>query len=160
MQAAFVMTSRIIIAAFLLLGPLHAFAAGDLAVFRESASLALVEIGLRDVPEGAYACVSIDDRLPSDEQLAAFRALHVRDVGGPGACVCTKGDPAGSCTRVDTGQKACVVSVRAFELHYPDHASAELLVLCGWPNGGGQFADFEKRDGQWRYIGARTYIKL
>jgi len=160
MKFAFVLTLRIAILVVPLLGSLQASAAGDLAQFRESASLALVEIGLRDVPEGAYACVSVDDRLPSDEQLAAFRALHLRDVGGPGACVCVDGDPVGSCTRVETGQKACVVSVRAFELQSTEHASAELLVLCGWPRGGGQFADFEKRDGQWRYVGARTYIKL
>jgi hypothetical protein len=160
MQSAFVMTSRIAAGALLSLGSVSAMAAGDLAQFRESASLALVEIGLRDMPAGAYACVSVDDRLPSDEQLAAFRALRVRDVGGPGACVCVEGDPAGRCTRAANGQQACVVSVRAFELQYPDHASAELLVLCGWPKGSGQFADFEKRDGQWRYVGARTYIKL
>jgi hypothetical protein len=148
------------IVAFLLLAPVQVFAAGELAAFRDAASLALVTIGLNDVPAGSYACVSIDDKVPSDEQLAAFRALHLRDVGGPGGCVCVESEPTDSCQRVDTGQKACVVSVRAFELHYPDHASAELLVLCGWPNGGGQFADFEKRDGQWRYVGARTYIKL
>jgi hypothetical protein len=148
------------VVAFLLLVPLQVFGAGELAAFREAASLALVTIGLNDVPAGAYACVSIDDKVPSDEQLAAFRALHLRDVGAPGSCVCVKGEPADRCKRFDSGQAACVVSVRAFELRDPLHASAELLVLCGWPKGAGQFADFEKRDGQWRYVGARTYIKL
>jgi hypothetical protein len=148
------------LAAWLLLAPLQVLAGTELAAFRESASLALVEMGLRDMPTGAYACVSVDDRVPSDAQIEAFRALHLRDLGGPGACVCTEGDPVGRCTRAENGQPACVVSLRAFELHDTLHASAELLVLCGWPRGSGQFANFEKRDGEWRYVGARTYIKL
>lgn len=146
--------------ALLLLGPICAAAANDPADFREAASLALVEIGLRDVPGGAYACVSIGDRRPSDEQLAKFRALGKHDVGPRDECICVDGDPVDECMRLKGGQKACLVSVRAFTRRDEDHASAELLVLCGWPNGTGQFADFEKRDGQWRYVGARTYIKL
>jgi hypothetical protein len=137
-----------------------AFAGIELALFRESASLALVEIGMRDMPAGTFACVSVDDRVPTDDELDAFRDLHLHDVGGPGACVCVKGEPNGHCTRAENGQAACVVSVRAFELRDRTHASAELLVLCGWPRGSGQFADFEKRDGEWHYVGARTLIKL
>ena len=131
----------------------------ELALFRESATLALVEMGLRELPADTYACVSVDDRVPSDEQLEAFRDLHLRDVGGPGACLCVKGEPSGHCSRADTGRTACVLSVRAFELRDRSHGSAELLVMCGWPRGSGQFADFEKRDGEWYYVGARTLIK-
>lgn len=151
--------SRIL--SILLLGPVLASAADDRATFfREAASLALVEIGLRDVPVGAYACVSIDDRRPSDEQLAKFRALGSHELGPRDECICVEGDPVDECMRIKGGRKACLLSVRAFEQHDPDHASAELLVLCGWPRGTGQFADFEKRNGAWRYVGARTYIKL
>ena len=146
--------------AFLLLGPLIASAADDPAAFREAASLALIEIGLHDVPGGAYACVSIDDRRPSDEQLVKFRALGTHEIGPRDDCICVDSDPVDECLRLKGGQKACLVSVRAFELQDSAHASAELLVLCGWPKGTGQFADFEKRDGRWRYVGARTYIKL
>jgi len=149
-----------VVASLLMLVSPPALAGIELELFRESASLALVEMGMRDLPADTFACVSVDDRLPSDDQLEAFRDLHLRDVGGPGACVCVKGEPSGHCTRAETGQSACVVSVRAFELRDRTHASAELLVLCGWPRGSGQFADFEKRDGEWRYVGARTLIKL
>lgn len=146
--------------ALLLLGPMRVSAADDPAAFRESASLALVEIGLRDVPGDAYACISVDDRRPSDQQLAKFRALGSHQVGPRDECICVDGDPLDECMRLRGGQKACLVSVRAFSLRDPDHASAELLVLCGWPSGAGQFAEFEKRNGKWRYVGARTYIKL
>jgi hypothetical protein len=149
-----------VLASLLALVSPPAIASIELALFRESASLALVEMGMRDMPVDAFACVSVDDRLPTDDELEAFRDLHLRDVGGPGACVCVKGEPSGHCTRAETGQAACVVSVRAFELRNRTHASAELLVLCGWPRGSGQFADFEKRDGEWHYVGARTLIKL
>lgn len=149
-------TSRVL--SILWLGPALASAAEP--TFREAASLALVEIGLRDVPDAAYACVSIDDRRPSDRQLATFRALGLREVGPRDECICVEGDPVDECLRIKGGQKACLVSVRAFDVRDAEHASAELLVLCGWPKGTGQFADFEKRDGHWRYVGARTYIKL
>ena len=149
-----------VVASLLTLVSPPAFAGIELELFRESATLALVEMGMRDLPADTFACVSVDDRLPTDDQLEAFRDLHLRDVGGPGACVCVKGEPSGHCTRAETGQSACVVSVRAFELRDRTHASAELLVLCGWPRGSGQFADFEKRDGEWHYVGARTLIKL
>lgn len=148
-----------VLGALLALAPAPALAGIELALFRESASLALVEMGMRDMPADAFACVSVDDRVPSDDQLEAFRDLHLREVAGPGACVCVQGEPNGHCTRAQTGQAACVLSVRAFELRDRTHASAELLVLCGWPRGSGQFADFEKRDGEWHYVGARTLIK-
>lgn len=149
-----------VITSLLVLVSAPALAGIELELFRESASVALVELGMRDMPADNFACVSVDDRLPTDDQLEAFRDLHLREVGGPGACVCVKGQPSGHCTRAETGKAACVVSVRNFELRDRTHASAELLVLCGWPRGSGQFADFEKRDGEWRYVGARTLIKL
>lgn len=143
-----------------LLVPTGAIAADDPTRFREFATEHLVEKGLLQTEPGAHVCISIDGKAPTDAQLARFRALAMRSVALPSECRCTEEDPVDRCTRIDSRQPACLLSVGDFQYHVFTESSATLIVSCGWPKGSGEVASFELRDGRWRYTASSVGIKM
>lgn len=128
--------------------------------FREFATRHLVEKGLLQAEPGSLVCIRIDGKMPTDAQLAGFRAMGTRSVAAPSECRCAEDEPADRCTRIDSRLPACTLSVGDFQYRVFVESSATLVVSCGWPKGSGEVADFELRDGQWHYTGASVGIKM
>lgn len=140
--------------------PAQATADDDSTRFREFATHHLVEKGLLQAEPGSHVCISIDGRAPTDAQLARFRALGTRPVAPPSECRCDADEPVDRCTRIDSRQPACTLSVGDFQYRVFVESSATLVVSCGWPKGSGEVAGFELRDGRWHYTGASVDIKM
>src|SRR5687768_3583847 len=143
-----------------LLGAAGTSAADDPTRFREFATHHLVEKGLLQAEPGSHVCISVDGRVPTDAQLAGFRALGTRMVAPPSECRCVAEEPADRCTRIDSQQPACTLSVGDFQYRVFAESSATLVVSCGWPRGSGEVAGFELHDGRWQYVGTSIGIKM
>jgi len=149
-----------LLALLVALGPSVASSADELALFKDAASTILVERNLAITEQGAYVCVSIEGKGPTPEQLASYQKLGIREVGSPNECECKEHEPSDQCFRKSSEQPACLLSISEFKFVAFTNASASVVESCGWPKGGGEVAQFEKREGTWVYVGASSHIVL
>lgn len=132
-----------------------AWAADEFDLFKESATQILVGEYLERTEYGAYVCVAVEGKAPSEAQIASFRAFGTREVGPPSECECHKNEvDDGQCFNRNSKRPACLLSVDRFQFHAFTNASASVSQTCGETNGGGEVAAFEKRDGTWRHTGS------